>query len=90
MNAIRLQINEDDRSLRRTLVERLSAKGYECLEASDGREGLRVFVHECPDVVMTDLQMAPSTAWSFCDAPRRFDPRLRSSSSAPSVTKRIF
>ncbi len=75
MNAIRLQINEDDRSLRRTLVERLSSTGYECLEASDGREGLRVFVHECPDVVMTDLQMSPVDGLEFLRRAKEIRPQ---------------
>ena len=62
---IRLLINEDDGSLRKTLVTRLESQGYQCLEARDGREGLRVFVHERPDIVLTDLQMSPVDGLEF-------------------------
>ena len=65
MKVTRIQVNEDDRSFRRSLVERLSAQGFECLEAGDGREGLRVFVRERPDLVITDLQMDPVDGIEF-------------------------
>lgn len=74
MKSIRLQINEDDPSLRQVLVSRLTAKGYVCLEAADGREGLRVFVREKPDVVLTDLRMAPMDGLEFLRRAKRIRP----------------
>ena len=71
MNSIRLQINQDDPDLRRILVSRLSSQGYECLEAGDGREALRVFVRERPDLVLTELGMAPMGGLEFLRRAKR-------------------
>ena len=65
MTPIRLQINDGDADLRRTLVDKLSTKGYECRQASDGREGLRLFVHEPPDIVLTELAMEAMDGLEF-------------------------
>ncbi|MBX2810877.1 MAG: sigma-54 dependent transcriptional regulator [Myxococcales bacterium] len=55
MNPIRLLINEDDAALRSAIKNHLTPLGYECQLASNGREGLRIFVREIPDVVLTAL-----------------------------------
>lgn len=71
MNSIRLQINQDDPDLRRALVSRLSSLGYECLEAADGRAGLRLFVREKPDLVLTELEMSPVDGLEFLRRAKR-------------------
>ena len=65
MKPIRIQINDGDERHRRILVRHLTERGYQCLEAADGREGIRTFVHQCPDVVITDIPMTPVDGLEF-------------------------
>lgn len=62
---IRILINEDDPTLRATLANYLEPLGYECQLASNGKEGLRIFVREQPDIVLTDLDMTPVDGFEF-------------------------
>jgi two-component system NtrC family response regulator len=48
---------DDDASLRRVTEYNLEQAGYRVLTATDGREGLRIFREEHPELVITDLQM---------------------------------
>jgi len=48
---------DDDISLRSVLAEVLRAKGYEVVEAADGREALNCFDRKPTDLVVTDLIM---------------------------------
>lgn len=46
---------DDDRNLRKTLIDILSANGYETLVAENGAEGLAVLQGNPVDLVLTDL-----------------------------------
>ena len=48
---------EDDAIIRGNIVAYLEDNGYEMLEASDGQEGLELFLETRPDVVLCDLRM---------------------------------
>ena len=54
---MKILIAEDDAIVRKYLVTIAKLYGYECLEATDGREALAVFSREKPDVVLSDYQM---------------------------------
>lgn len=54
---ITILVIDDDASLRRVTEYNLEQAGYRVLTAADGREGLRIFREEHPELVITDLQM---------------------------------
>ncbi len=48
----------DDSMFSRSMLKKVLEKnGYEVIEASDGREGLKIIIEENPDFVFTDLLM---------------------------------
>ncbi|MDP3964232.1 MAG: response regulator [bacterium] len=59
MNAIsdRILIVEDEESLRKALVTKLSAEGFRTLESANGEEGLRVALDQKPDLILLDILM---------------------------------
>lgn len=50
-------IAEDSRFQRKTLARQLREWGYEVLEASDGAEGLQMYLTHTPRIIATDLHM---------------------------------
>ena len=50
-------IIDDERSIRKTLVEILGFEGYKIEEAADGEEGLKKFQSANYDVVLCDIKM---------------------------------
>ncbi len=53
----RILVIDDDEQIRLMLRMTLERNGFEVCEAGDGREGLRRFCTEQPDLVITDLVM---------------------------------
>jgi DNA-binding NtrC family response regulator len=53
----RILLIDDDRSLREVVGFVLTEAGHEVLSAGDGKEGLRLFAAEQPDLVLTDIRM---------------------------------
>lgn len=53
----RVLVVEDEESIRRPLASLLRARGYEVLEAADGRAGLALALAEDPDAVLLDLML---------------------------------
>lgn len=54
----------------------LAAAGHTVLTAEDGEEGLRVALQECPDLIISDLQMPGMNGYEFLEQVRK-DERLR-------------
>ncbi len=48
---------DDDASLRRVTEYSLHSAGFNVLSAADGKQGLASFRMDCPEVVITDIQM---------------------------------
>jgi DNA-binding response OmpR family regulator len=48
---------EDERSLRRALVDKFTHEGFNVLEAKDGSEGLDVAFKNHPDIILLDIIM---------------------------------
>ena len=68
---------EDNDDLRLAACEILRKEGFRVLDASDGREGLRLSVAEPrPSLVLLDLEMPIFTGWDFLRR-RDDDPSLR-------------
>lgn len=53
----KILIVEDDRVLRRVIVDNLKLEGFSVFEAEDGAEGLSVALHEHPDLMLLDVVM---------------------------------
>jgi len=53
--AKKVLIIEDDKFLRKVLVRKISAEGYQIVEATDGEKGLKSVEEEKPDLVLLDL-----------------------------------
>jgi DNA-binding response OmpR family regulator len=57
---------EDDATLRETLAEALEVEGFRVVAAGDGREALRRFRAEKPDLVLLDLMLPELSGIEVC------------------------
>ena len=48
---------DDDEQFRAMLSEALTGEGFQVREASDGRQGIKLYVEQPTDIVITDLVM---------------------------------
>ena len=67
---------EDDEDIRTVVATRLNRAGYETTTASDGKEGLRHFYGDRPDLVVLDVAMPVMDGWQVLE-------RLREVSDVP-------
>lgn len=63
---MRILVIDDEPNIRELLRRVLGAAGHEILDACNGKEGLKLFELEQPDLVIVDMLMPEWTA------PRRF------------------
>ncbi|CAD5379939.1 EAL domain-containing protein [Pseudomonas sp. OF001] len=61
---------EDDQSTRMLIKSILGKQGYRLLEATDGQEGLEVFLRDSPDLVLMDVMMPRLDGFAACRAMR--------------------
>src|SRR3989442_1754260 len=66
-------IVDDDRQVREVLHQIFISAGYNCLLASDGREGVEVFTANRPPLVVTDLKMPGMTGMELLQQVRAVD-----------------
>ena len=57
---------EDEPELRAALRLRLTASGYVCETANNGKEALNLLSRGLPDIVVTDLLMPEMDGYSLC------------------------
>src|SRR5947208_15746767 len=69
-------IVDDDADIRGLLREVLERASHTAIEAGDGREGLRLFHAEQPDLVILDVSMPGFDGWQTLE-------RIRELSSVP-------
>ena len=55
--AISILLVDDDDQFRGMLSEALTGEGFQVREASDGRQGIKLYVEQSTDIVITDLVM---------------------------------
>ena len=67
----RILIVEDDESISEAIVFSLEKKGYRCLKAADGLEGLRLLRRENPDLLILDLMLPGLDGWKLCERARQ-------------------
>ncbi|TNF29775.1 MAG: PAS domain-containing sensor histidine kinase [Deltaproteobacteria bacterium] len=73
----RILVVDDEAAVRRSARGLLESCGYRVLEAGDGAEGLRLFAHERPDLVLLDLTMPVMSGRDCFERVRDLDPRAR-------------
>ena len=61
-------IADDHSEVRRLWALNLSARGYEVVEATDGKECLTLILQEQPDVILLDLSMPVLSGWEVLRA----------------------
>ncbi len=71
-------IVEDEQTISRVLAVYLKHEGYEVLQAFGGKEGLRLFTREQPDLVLLDVMLPEMDGWDVLK-------ELRKISSCPVI-----
>ena len=73
----RILIIDDDDLIRQMLRDVLEREGYDVADASDGKQGLRVFMENPADMVVTDLVMPEKEGIEIIMELRRDFPELK-------------
>jgi DNA-binding response OmpR family regulator len=69
-SSVRVLVIEDEAPLRLALVDALTAEGFAVSQAGDGEAGLRLALHEAPDLVLLDLMLPGRDGFSVLRALR--------------------
>jgi CheY-like chemotaxis protein len=72
----RVLVVDDDVAIRMICAINLKAEGFSVIEASDGSEALELARSECPDLIVTDVDMPRRDGFELAEALRR-DERTR-------------
>ena len=67
-------IIDDEKAIRKTLIEILSFEGYKLEEAADGEEGLKKFREKNYDVVLCDIKMPKLDGMEFLQKAEEINP----------------
>jgi CheY-like chemotaxis protein len=70
-------IIEDEPAVRAGIARRLRSKGYETLEAPEGRAALELYKRHHPDVVLTDILMPEQEGIETITELRGIDPEVK-------------
>jgi two-component system, OmpR family, alkaline phosphatase synthesis response regulator PhoP len=73
---VKILIAEDSATIRRLVVARLIADGYDVLEAADGEEAVALARRDPPDLLVLDKVMPKADGFAVVRALRE-DPRTR-------------
>jgi len=73
----RILVIEDDEIVRGVVRRVLQSKGFDILEAMDGKVGVEVFQTESPDLVITDIVMPNKEGLETIRDLRRLDPDVK-------------
>jgi CheY-like chemotaxis protein len=91
---VTILVVDDDPSIRETIRDRLVARGWDVVMASDGQEALSIASESKPDVVLLDIHMPQMDGLTALEC-LRDDPELSdilvvmvtSSNSVPDITR---
>lgn len=73
-NMATILIIDDEKAIRKTLVEILGFEGYKLDEAADGEEGLKKFSEKSYDLVLCDIKMPKLDGIEFLEKAREVNP----------------
>ncbi|MEX2103473.1 MAG: response regulator transcription factor, partial [Gaiellaceae bacterium] len=76
MRRARILFVDDDADIRGLLRQLLERAGYDLIEASNGKDGLRAFYASAPDLVLLDVSMPEMDGWQTLE-------RIRDLSDVP-------
>lgn len=72
----KILVIDDETLVRQSIVAFLEDSGYRLCEATNGEEGVEVFVREQPDLVMTDMRMPKVDGLGVITAIRALNARV--------------
>ena len=67
----KILIADDEQLMRQLVVDFLKPEGYEMLEAADGKEALKLYHEQHPDLVLLEVMMPGYDGWTVCREIRR-------------------
>src|SRR5262245_23521014 len=70
----KILLADDDAAVRRSLAGALESEGFDVLTAEGGREAVREFMAESPDLVILDVGMPGKNGWETLELMERFHP----------------
>lgn len=70
----KILIIDDEKAIRKTLIEILNFEGYKTDEASDGEEGLKKFSEKTYDLVLCDIKMPKLDGIEFLEKAKMLNP----------------
>ena len=62
----KILIVDDEKDIVETLAFMLKQKGYECISAYDGEEGLKLAKEESPNLIILDVMMPKINGYKIC------------------------
>ena len=62
----KILIVDDEKDIVETLSFMLKAKGFDCITALDGEEGLHKAKNEAPDLIILDVMMPKINGYKIC------------------------
>lgn len=62
----KILIVDDEKDIVETLSFMLKAKGFDCITATDGEEGLYKAKNESPDLIILDVMMPKINGYKIC------------------------
>ena len=66
LNPIRILVAEDSPTQRQIIRSVLTHEGYDVVMASDGIEAITQALHECPDLIVLDIEMPKMNGYQVC------------------------
>ncbi len=60
----RILVVEDNRDNMTLIVDVLTSLDYEVLQATDGEQGVKLALHEVPDLILMDLSLPRMDGWT--------------------------
>lgn len=73
----KILVIDDEDQVRKMLRKLLENNSYDILEAENGNEGLKVFMDQAPDIVLTDLIMPEQEGLETIKEIRKVDPDVK-------------
>jgi len=73
----RILLIEDDHQLRKLFQKKMAGKGYEIIEASNGKEGMERFRDASPDLIITDIVMPEKEGLETISELRKMAPGIK-------------